>query len=373
MKHGHQDLVVDFGSSSIGGAFVVHASKQNPTMSQVKRVPIGGGTQTTRENLMPLATEAFKTLLSGFQAGPAPARVRIVLASPWYNAKIKTVTTKSDKSARITSASIVRAVHEYQAKNKEASPGGPGRVPVESVITQAYVNGYPTAVKKPVVGSAVKINLYESETDESLVRTITDLVKAAFPGAAISFHSFPLLAFIILRAERQEASFIFLDIGGEVTDVAVVHRDSLRFLASFPHGALSLVRDIGGEKGIADTASRLALFARGELTDAEAKAFTDSFAKAASSWNTEYEKILEAAASEVPVSQTTFVAADREELPWLLAMLKQGHGVFSARSIPLSNDYFQSSVTLGDGGFYDAFLSLAAVFFHIQNQDLMRI
>jgi len=365
MYRGKSDLIIDVGSGSIGACLLQPATGK-PSLSFVKRISIGSGSQASRDNITGLAGEALKTLLPEFKTASV-GNVRIVLASPWYSAKITTVATRAEKPVKVSNATMARAVAGYRAKQENGGKPSAGRSPVESVVTQVSVNGYATALKKTVLGTSMRVMLYESEADTAFLKTLTDSVHGMFPHARVSFHSFPFLVFIILRDLRDEQSFVFIDAGGEVTDVAVVFRDSLSFLGSFPRGSASLVRDLSDpQKGLADAASRLSLFVREELSMEEQAAFGPIFTKAAKSWEDELEKMLESARAQVPVPQTTFVTADREELRWFGRVLSDSHGAFPVRTVLLTPDFFQGRITLGDEALYDAFMSLEALFFHLK-------
>ncbi len=356
------DLVIDVGSGSIG-ACLMHSSGNAVSLSLVKRVPIGSGSHTSRENITGLAQGALKTLLPEFKTALIH-NARVVLASPWYSSKISTIATQSEKPIRISHATVTHAIEGYRAKQDKGGKSA-ARSHVESVVTQMSVNGYATTLKKTVIGSSLKIMLYESEADNAFLKALSDSVHGMFPHARISFHSFPLLVFIILRDMRDEQSFVFIDAGGEITDVGVVFRDSLAFLGSFPRGSAGLMRDLSDpQKGLADATSRLALFVREELSAEEQAAFGPVFAKASNVWGGELAKMLESARAGIPIPQTTFVIADREEVRWFARIFADNPDAFPARPVFLTPDFFQNSVTLGNDAIYDACMSLEALFFH---------
>jgi hypothetical protein len=369
-----KEFIVDVGSSSVGACILESISGAKPTLSRVVRIPIGTGSETTRANIASATGEALKALFDKYRDAPRPARVRVVLASPWYSAKLRAIASKAPKPVKVSIGSIAKTVKEYKAKKPEKdAPEGPKGRTIESIVSQVYVNGYATALKKTVHGTALRIHLYESEADPSFLDVITDKVHSLYPTVALSFHSFPLIAFTVLRSIRDEENFTLLDVGGEVTDVAVIHRDSMRFLGSFPKGSLTFVRSVSGAKSAADASSRLSLYAMNELSNEETATFAKVFETAAASWNQDYERALESALTDVAIPQTTFLAADKEELRWFEQVLKSGHGVFPARPTLMTPDFFQGDIVLGDAGAYDAFLSLEAIFFNAPHRDLIEV
>ncbi len=200
-----------------------------------------------------------------------------------------------------------------------------------------------------------------------------EVALKAFPNAKVSFHSFTFVAFAVMRALRDEESFVIADIGGEITDIAVAHHDGLRFIGTFPTGTLAVVRGIAEKGSVADARSRLALFAKDELSPDETVALSQRFDAAAESWNKSYLSLLEIAVKEVAIPQTTYLFADRDELPWLEKLLNGSHGPFSSRAILITPDFFHSSISLGENATYDAFLSVASVFFSLDRRDIIEV
>lgn len=362
--------LLDIGSASIGITLMEEDKHGTPVISKTARVEFAPVTEEAKEGIQTLALAAVQKALDTVKAVPKVAQVRAVLAAPWYDAKITTINSSSQKVVRVNEGTVARAVREYLAK-KGTLKSGPSVI--ESLVSQVYVNGYPTELHAPITGTSMRVNHYASEADSSLQKAITDAVKKTFPAAKISFHSFSFVAFAVLRALREENNFVILDVGGEITDVAIAHHDGLRFAGTFPIGTMSVVRAIAGKGSTADAKSRLALYAKGELSIEENAAFEKDFQAALSPWQEEYQKMLEAAVNDVAVPQTTFLFADREELPWLSSAVSGTHGAFSTRTTSVQPDFFSENIALGEEALYDPFLSAAAVYFAFRDRDLIEI
>lgn len=367
-------MIIDIGSASIGACLASVGEKGKPVVSHVTRMPIKGSGEGTRVDLSRAVLETLKQMLAGFQKSGSPSSVRLVLASPWYQTVLKTIVSKTDTFVPISKTTVSSAVRSYHQKKEKDSALPSGFVSVESVVTQAYVNGYQSLIERTLHGNALKLELYESAAPEDFVRGVSDIIHETFHNAKISFHSFPLVAFVVLRSLRSEEGFTFVDIGGEVTDVHIVHKDGLRFLGSFPRGTNALLADVSNGKERGETSSRLSLYVRGELSAEEGAVLASAFQKSAALWNQEYEKVLETAVSDVPIPRTTFVIADREELKWFEKVIgAEGARAFPVYPIPLTPSFFQSVVAVGDEGVYDAFLSLEALFFHTERKELIEL
>lgn len=367
-------LILDIGSASLGACLTERHKKDKPELSRVKRVPVSSTAQKGHDALQTAVIQTLKTLLAEYQKIGSPHSVHVILASPWYQSHLKTIFSKSEKPIRVTRATLSHAVEKYRAKKATEEQLPHGQTSIESVVTQAYVNGYQTLIEKPLIGTTLKIELYESAADSAFLNLLTDAIQGVFHDAKISFHSVPLVSFVVLRSLRNEEGFTFIDIEGEVTDVAIVHKDGLRFLGSFPGGTKKLLADTAQGKSEAETASRLSLYARGELSADEGAGFAVGFAQAAALWNKDYEKMLETAVTDVPIPATAFLIADREEVAWFKKVIEINEKpLFPTHPIAVTPDFFQTAITLGNEGLYDAFLSLEALFFHIERKELIEV
>lgn len=367
-----ETLIIDIGSASIGACTTTVGEKGKPILSSVSRTLVAGSGEGTRADLSDAVKGTVKHVLARLQKSSNPKVVHIVLASPWYQTRLKTIVSKAKKFLPISKSTVADLVENYHKKKKEESSAYPGSSKLESVVTQAYVNGYQTLIEQTLHGNVLKLELYEGFAPADFIQGLTDSVHEVFHDVSVHFHSFPLIAFVTLRSLRSEEGFTFIDVGGEVTDVAIVHKDGLRFLGSFPRGTNALLSDVSLGKERAEAASRLSLYVRGELSAEEGASFASLFQKSAQLWNEEYQKILEDAVADVPIPRTAFVIADRDELKWFEKVISQeGVKMFPVHPIALTPDFFQSLVSLGDGGLYDAFLSLEVLFFHTDQKELI--
>lgn len=364
------ECIIDIGSASIG-VCILEKGKLQPVVGKTVRTPISRGTEEAKAAIVDLTVQAVAKSLESFHKTASPQFVRVVLASPWYDAKIRTITTKSERPVRVTTETVVRTVKQYFAQKNESTQQG--RTLLESVVSQAYVNGYPTAIKEALVGTSLRVNHYSSEADTQFVNQVTAAVKKTFPNAKVSFHSFAFVAFAALRALRDEENFVLLDVGGEITDVGVAHHDGFRFIGTFPIGTLSIIRAVAQGGSVGDVASRLTLYAKNELSNDENAAVGGKFSAASEEWKKNFKSLLETAAGEVAVPQTTFLFGDPEQLQWLESFISATHGAFSIRAIPVPPDFFQPFVVIEEEAFYDSFLCVESLYFHRNRDRLIEV
>lgn len=359
-KHHEEYLAVYIGSAYVNGAFVTTNKEGLPELSQVKRVPIGTGSENGKGALLPLMKEALTTLLKGYRALSAHSSIRVTLASPWHHARIRIVSSTSEKPLVVSQRSTLALVEKY----RDEAPPEPGRTDLEAVAVQVRVNGYATALAHPVQGTSVRVDLYESEIDEDTRKTIAGVLEAELPHRPVSLNSFMLAAAVALREVSVEESFAILDVGGEVTDLALVAADGIHYLASYPIGFHTILRTAAGDKPLGDALSRLNLCIKGGLSPEEEAGVKETLAKALKPWFAEYEKALKGAADHVSIPRAAYIVSDADAACWIT---KGGVVGSSALPTPVSLDaaVLQRHIALREGATYDMFVSLAALFFHI--------
>ncbi|MES2014439.1 MAG: hypothetical protein V4437_01310 [Patescibacteria group bacterium] len=370
MNGSRTEMVLDIGSASVGACFIAFKNGEKPMLSHVKRTALRTDSGEALRGIQALAIEALKKTIEPLSHALRPDTLEVTLGAPWYAAKIQKLVSEAEKPIRITESTVAHALLKQRAA--ESNDSRAERKILESVASHAKVNGYPTALKKMVRGSKLEMDLYESEADLQFVDEITTTLKNAFPHTAITFHTFPLTAFAVLRALRDEQNFTIIDVGGEITDVAFVNNDALSFMGSFPRGGLSFARAIAGKNSIADAMSHMTLFAKGELSEEETASFSKLFSAEATSWNDDYTRIMEGAIGATPIPRATFIIADKESLLWFEKVFSMRNDSFPVKPILITPDFFQEYVTLGEDSVYDSFLSLAALFFTMGQQGLIK-
>lgn len=367
-KESKRTLIVDIGTASIAAGYLSAGETGVPLLSNVERVAVGSGTDTSREALLAQVGEALTTLLNKFSKEP-PTVVHIVLAAPWHNARTRTITSKTDKPVSITQKTIEKAITQY----KNEKPPESGNVDVEAVATMVAINGYATSVHKPVCGSTLRINLYESEVPESIETKVRSVIEKTFPHSTHTYNTFPLVAVVALRELMYATGFVVVDFSGEVTEVAFVYDNSIHHLATFPIGYYTIARGLSTNKGtggVGDALSRLALFGRGELNEEEATVVRTSIKEGLQQWHKAFAESISEVSEQVPLPRKMFVISDKDPQQWLVKELKESNE-HSFVVEPVTAPTVQNSLELGDAGVYDVFLSLAAIFFHIGKNSVV--
>lgn len=357
-------LILDIDSSTLGACILELAD--SPTISHVQRIPVGTGQSFEPGAFIPALKEALTTLVPSYaRLYPKLTSVAVVSASPWFEASVKGLTTKAEKPVKVNQASIKKMVDDFRQKNPAAS----GRTLLEALPITVEVNGYRTRVHNPVYGTSLSVTFYESFTDTSLYQMVLDTIHSSLAGATVEWHTTPLVyAETLLRISDEEHATV-IDVGGEVTDIIILSHQRVAYVGSIPVGSRTIARAVAGKSGsLADSLSRLSMFARAELTSKEMQTISGVLTTAAQDWQKGYLSILGIAGNTVPLSHRVFVVGERDELPWL-SQVVSGAELRGQRPVPtvVANDFFAGAVTYAEGGVFDSSLVLDALFFHMRD------
>lgn len=344
-------LILDIDSSSVGACVVTGG--EVPLISTLTRVPIGNGSTSDPNALVLQLKEALPLVLKQYSA---LERVAVIVASPWFLARVQKTDSKTERPESVTKSKVQAVLAAIPPLQEKAEV-------LERIPVSVTVNGYRTLLKKSVVGNAVSVVSYESHADTAFVEAVTAAVKAQLPRATLSFHTTPIAyADTLLRISDEEHATV-LDVGGEVTDVVILSHQTIVYVASIPHGFMSIARAINAEN-VPDTLSRLSMLARNELAVPEREALLKKLIDAGGAWQKSFVSILAEAGNTIPVPHRVFLVGEHEEFAWFQLVVEAA----STRQRPLVRvadpDLFSRLIRFGEGGAFDASLVLDALFFH---------
>lgn len=257
-------------------------------------------------------------------------------------------------------------VTDFRVKN----PVGAGHAVLEALPITVEVNGYRTRLLNSVHGTSLSVTFYESYTDQAIVDLLRDTVHTSLAKASIEWHTTPLAyAETLLRITDEDHATV-VDVGGEVTDITILSHQRIAYVGSIPIGTRTIARAMGGtgDGALADTLSRLAMFARAELSEKEMSTVSTNLSKAAADWQKQYLALLDQAGNSVPLSHRVFIVGERDELDWL-SQVVTGAESRGQRPVPtiVQHNFFVGMVQFGDDGIFDSSLVLDAVFFHMHD------
>lgn len=295
--------------------YTVFGEQKMPNKDQLNAIPLTlSSLSLVLENI---ATTVRKS------AGPSGRyvveRVVCLLASPYYLSHTSIVHYDGEKefevSPKLIGSILAKSVPD---QHTEAVHGGTflGDSPV--VITQRLVdvsiNGYSTAMPYGKTAQKLALSVFQTKASKEIVTGITETVKK-YSSAELIIEPISLAAFIALRDHfEKEHDFVFVTIGGDVTEVSLVHNNTLLETVSFPFGRHSLSRHIGRRLSVSPEVglSRLKLFQEGGLSSAESAQFPSILEEARAEWFSYFENSLVTLAEEIAIPNNIYIFSDKD-------------------------------------------------------------
>jgi hypothetical protein len=168
-----------------------------------------------------------------------PARFVVTLSPAWYAYELHKILYERNTPFMVNK-SLVKDLQKKELRNfltKQHESHGDDFKLLESVVLDTKVNGYQT--ENPIGKRAKNLymSMYLSVTPQSLVSTIKDVIGSVFHQEDITFQTSSLVTYVTSRDYFvKENDYIFVDVGGELTDIAVVKDHVFVASLSFPLG-----------------------------------------------------------------------------------------------------------------------------------------
>lgn len=254
-------VLLDIGSKSVGGAIFTKDSDKKPRLLYVAREKLTFQKSVTGANLSTAMYNALELVLfhleeygvEHLRQGKTKYRVAsvdVVISSPWNASETKTLNLKFKDPTTITET-IIEELLSTEEKSFEARFDGTGQSEfthevLERKILEMRLNGYPTAVPYGKMAKELEVRMFASIIPSGTLIKIEKAIHKRFLESQSRFHTFSAVAFTSLRDLFPEIdNFIMVQVGGEVSDIAIIKKGSIAEIASAPSGHNSLVRALG--------------------------------------------------------------------------------------------------------------------------------
>ncbi len=345
-------LVIDVDSSSIGLCLLTHDAA--PSISNLKRVSLGTESPPEITDRAVVLSAKLKELLTSV-ASIKPDRVVIVVSSPWFETALSLLTSSSPAPTAFTRQAIDATVQKY----KKSLTGSNHQV----VPLSVRINGYTTHVATHVSGTTLEIDVATSTVNDALVAECTKVLRAVYADASITFIPSTLVQSEVVLSMWGDSYGTILSVHGDCTDVTVLVRNSVGFLASVPSGSQSFVSGVSDSQSTVDGASRLALYAAGTLVPQEAEQVLTKLTSASDAWRASLKTVFATAQNTVPTPSRMYLCAPFDVGQWLSKVIPSPSTNEMAKPVVVV-DALRAYFTLSDTPIRDTFLMLACYVVH---------
>jgi len=378
-KHKEETVAIfDIGSSSVGGA--------------IARIPLDGQSIpviiksfrtefTFREEInfsmflkdMLVALETTAKELYASKVG-APKRIVCVLASPWYLSETRIIKMTRDKAFTFTDKIADELLQkEITALNDlyQGKYGGLNSTPevIENHISGVTLNGYHVSDPIGKRSKSIEMNMIVSLSPKTCLDQVRETLSSIYHSTPVKFSSFVVSSYIAVRDRYVTSeSYLLMDVGGEVTDVAIISNGSLRASLSFPFGKKEFFKYISTKLDIEmrDAKELFKLFSTNMLAAKRQKKVVPLFESIANSWGEAFRNCIGGLPHTLTLPGTIFLTADSDIRGWFVNVIATDPYIQSvvarhkAEVITLEGPEFLSMCGVKDG-LCDPFLMVEAI------------
>jgi len=306
----------------------------------------------------------------------APKRIFCILSSPWYASQVRLVKLEKETPFIFTNKladeliqkEIIMAEEEYLAKNERTE----NKVrPIELKNMQTVLNGY--AISSPLNQKAklLEMNIFISMSGEQILTKIEESIQQHFHGPTIKFSSFMMASFTVARdVFVNQDNFLLINIGGEVTDIAMIKKDVLKESVSYPAGSNFIVRSIANELkcSIDEAKSYVSLYKEGHIEANILKKIDPIMMKLKTQWLKKFQESLSNITNDISIPATIFITVDPELADFFSDIIKtEEFNQYSLieskfRVFFLSTQALHGIVVFGSDTKRDVFLIIEAIY-----------
>ncbi len=330
----HTELIIDVGSSSVGVAFVTYAQNELPCMLFVTRKEVLFDESIGAADILDKTANLLDIALREATTGAHfthPDRITISLAAPWYASQVRSVRyTDNGKKFRVTKSLMEGLMQtEYKAflKDLQASPffDALNAEIITNSLVESKINGYTVTDSLGSQGTSCVFDVYVAVASSDANKRFRELVHTYFPRARhVRFTAFGFASWLAFRNLFPHTDeYLFLDIGGEITDAMVVRNAVPVSGGSFPYGKHTMLRAFANATGSegAHALSLCNLYQTKMLGEKERTDIDNVLQSTRKEWHTKLETAIETIETGL-LPYKVFVTIDADCAPWFLEMLR---------------------------------------------------
>jgi hypothetical protein len=322
------------GSSSVAGAIVQFQNGSVPKILFTVSEQISLTEQPTSKKFLSLMMDALdataqKIHKSGLARLSLRAQKNIfniknihcVFSSPWYISQTKNISVTHDKPFTITPAFLESLVEKEGITTEKGSvktipiqTPTKGSVVMEKRVMQVSINGYKIQNPEKYTTNKADVSLFISKTSHDIPAKVESAIRKHFHFHNIQYHSFALVVFNALRdMQNTGRNFLAVDVGGEVTDIAVIKDDIILESVSFPIGKNTLFRTVSEELGMTpDLAlSMIKMFGEGRLEKGQSLKVESLLSAFEKTWLKNFHTSLSEISQTMVIPKKVFLTASK--------------------------------------------------------------
>ncbi|MEK7175487.1 MAG: hypothetical protein AAB693_01640 [Patescibacteria group bacterium] len=343
-------LLIDIGSSSVGGALVLLSKSGIPKIIFCIREPIkikfsDFENKLNINHVISPSMKSIKIIIDKIcKAGlGVPKRFFCVLSSPWHISEIRSIQFKKSEPFIFTEKlandlikkELLVFLKEIQGPSPASSAGKlmpQGIKPIEFKNIQTKLNGYVTAQPINQKAKELEMTIFISFTPEIILKNIEEIISNHFhfesfsgvkPG--LNFLSFNTTSFVVIRdLFIEQKDFLLIDIGGEITNITTIKKDIPNDIISFPFGYNFFISGISSSLSCSfdEAKSFLFLYKEGHASIEVVKKLEPIINKLKTEWLKNFQNSLASISNNIFIPETIFLTIDQDLADFFSKIIK---------------------------------------------------
>jgi len=371
-------LIFDIGSDSVAGSIVHFSSnsRENPRIIYTKRSHWHSGSHSSYDDILRSMKYTLGNVARSIQEKGFPlsekGSIYVTVSSPWFAHDMRraelsrnTVFTVNEK---ILDSIRDKEMTEFD-KESEDIYGEDFQV-IEKTIVDISVNGYHTASPIGQKAKHVDVSIYISVAPKEVISIIEDTIGRVFHHK-VQFQTSTLLTYVVSRDYfAKDKDYIFIDVGGELTDILVVRNNTIFQTLSFPLGTQFFYSNIAKilHASNHETLSLLSAFDKDALDKETTNAIQDAKKTSYLAYEKHLETSLRQLSKEYKLPQEVYISGFGFFEKDLKKLLESEHvGQYSMLEIPfdvsiVNETELHTMLRYQPGTKRDLFIALSALY-----------
>ncbi|MDO8555295.1 MAG: hypothetical protein Q7R75_01905 [bacterium] len=339
--------VFDIASSSVGGLLFKKRKNQLPEILSSVRQDVVFGETSDFSARWRVFSEAFiavaKNLKSDFSH--TPDSVMCVFSCPWFTSQTKLVKIQREKNFQVKKDLIKTLIEEQSDLFKKQWRDS---VFFERRLMKTLLNGYEVENSFDKFSRNIELYLYLSLGMSHIEENLEKEIYKYLGTDKIVFHSFPFVAFSVLREILDtNEGFILADIAGELTDILLMRDGIIEEVNCFNKGENFFIRRLASAVNIDFTEAKAVFrqYQRAELTSEKSLKVGNVLKLATDEWGKSLEELLKKMSSDRLLPQNFYFCGSAGSLNEITKHVSSGDfSSFTVLSKPFAVSLLEPSI-----------------------------
>ena len=325
-------LAFDIGSSSVGGVFFCTQKSGIPKIITTVREPITLEKDIDASQFLALTMKSLDIVAGKiYKAGlGAPKSIFCVLSSPWHVSQTRVIKLEKNTpfifTAKLANELVKKEIALFEEEYLVKYPNTESKVrSIEFKNIKTMLNGYETPNPLNQKAKELEMTIFISISPEQVLKKVEETVRSHFNFEDIKFSSFILSSFSVVRDMYiHNEDFLLVEIGGEVTDIAMAKKNVLRESISFPFGRNFIIRKVASilHSSLDEAKSFISLLKDGHASVPVVKKVTPVIDKLKMEWLGKFQESLVNLTNDISIPATIYMNVDKDLSDFFCQIIK---------------------------------------------------